>query len=1017
MISHDPRGALTTLVATARGMTDAEAERFLATGVYPDLSQPPADDAELSEADGTGLAPDEVRALLAGEVITAAGGLAAPPHTTFKFNPGQDRWPPGTPGGLGGQWKDDGLPGVDAPSASAPTGKLVKPAIIYKKHVDGAVVARRGGRRLRWNAGAKKYSAEELEDGAWVEKQQLTKTAAYSELKDGDWREASGVTDAPTTAPPAAPPVASEEPEVDTTSESPKLSEKLQPDPQTRSDHLRGKLFSALVDPEFMTENDFGGQGEIRFAEMLAFTDSKTGLHTRVTGVDFMGDGFQGRGMITDASGVDVGRFEVSVGQDAEGVYFARIDDVAIGNDDAGTSAKGRGFGSRWYTDLESELRIENVSYVELEDHSRGFWDRFGFVPEREGTEIMKRKNLQDVEASSETLELGRPVVEPAEKIGETVVPPPDPVARFDSPTSAHIDLTPEQREIDSRIRAAFRALEGRTDLPESTKEIVPGKSPQRLMRSSGYVSFADLREELADIPREQLDEVLIKLSSGNGDKSVFITPENAQFGLLQRDRDAALIKGNQPKHWLKIMPDGLPPATQVDPESAPAVAESEVPEIEAPTVETPSVSDATRTYTGPRFELPGGAAVAAAADEYRRRRKIDVEFESALDERARQLQKDDPSTYGGFGGYMKAKDFVRNMVAWETGYDETASETALTALYDVLPQKEYALRDNVVRRVSMEAALDARISEFARKNNLEDTPELREDLARRTREAFADKKIAIRVTPKNLEHILGDGRFKSQFETGKSKGLNNTSARAAAEHMWFGVDPAVNRNVEQRPIYGYVAEDGIRPAGFTDGSLGGLSTDALSQYGTIQVVFKDDVRDRTTAMYGDSLNHAAWGMPSPVNDPAWYSFSPTTTATPLSATYTELDRDPEDFRARSQTYSEAQIHGGVSTDDIAEVVFPSKPTAQLQKALADRGIPWRVLTLKSAAQEGDPVAVKYAEQQRDYALAEIKRLEERLADPRFMGDSDYRSDIKKMQKVLKTAEDALAVKSREEES
>ncbi len=120
-----------------------------------------------------------------------ANQRALPPavvaSAAFKFSPGQERWPGGTPGGLGGQWKDDGVPDVDVPSA--PTGKKVLPAIIYKKHKDGAVVAQRGSRRFRWDAGSKKFAAEEREGDAWVEKAQLTKTAAYAEMKDGDWHE------------------------------------------------------------------------------------------------------------------------------------------------------------------------------------------------------------------------------------------------------------------------------------------------------------------------------------------------------------------------------------------------------------------------------------------------------------------------------------------------------------------------------------------------------------------------------------------------------------------------------------------------------------------------------------------------------------------------------------------------------------------------------------------------------------------------------------------------------------
>lgn len=56
------------------------------------------------------------------------------------------------------------------------------------------------------------------------------------------------------------------------------------------------------------------------------------------------------------------------------------------------------------------------------------------------------------------------------------------------------------------------------------------------------------------------------------------------------------------------------------------------------------------------------------------------------------------------------------------------------------------------------------------------------------------------------------------------------------------------------------------------------------------------------------------------------------------------MERDPESEGARATYYIEAQVHGGVSTDDIEEVVFPSTPSPKLRAALEARGVPWRVI-------------------------------------------------------------------------
>lgn len=178
---------LDVMVEAQRGMSTAEAMHFLRTGELPDLSQPPAEDVEPPEPDV--LTPDEALRFLAGEQLTAAAGFLVPSslhcelpgREAFKFDPNQPR-------DSEGRWSEVPGTGVDVPKVAAP-GKKVLPAVIYKKHADGAVVARRGDRRLRWDAGGKKFVAEEREGGDWVEREQLTKTAAYNEMKNGEWAE------------------------------------------------------------------------------------------------------------------------------------------------------------------------------------------------------------------------------------------------------------------------------------------------------------------------------------------------------------------------------------------------------------------------------------------------------------------------------------------------------------------------------------------------------------------------------------------------------------------------------------------------------------------------------------------------------------------------------------------------------------------------------------------------------------------------------------------------------------
>lgn len=108
--------------------------------------------------------------------------------------------------------------------------------------------------------------------------------------------------------------------------------------------------------------------------------------------------------------------------------------------------------------------------------------------------------------------------------------------------------------EVENRVRAAFRALRGRTDLEEGGTEfsMMPGMTPQRLMRQGGYVSIADLRDEVgSDIPRAELDEALKRIAIH--DPGANAVPESAQGSLTAHQRAGAIHFGDQDKHWLII--------------------------------------------------------------------------------------------------------------------------------------------------------------------------------------------------------------------------------------------------------------------------------------------------------------------------------------------------------------------------------------------------------------------------------------------------------------------------------
>lgn len=78
------------------------------------------------------------------------------------------------------------------------------------------------------------------------------------------------------------------------------------------------------------------------------------------------------------------------------------------------------------------------------------------------------------------------------------------------------------------------------------------------LMRRRGRgesIPLADVREALGDLSRAEQDETLRRLSrpGPDGERLIGLLPESDQKNLTQRERDAALELGNQPKHNVAV--------------------------------------------------------------------------------------------------------------------------------------------------------------------------------------------------------------------------------------------------------------------------------------------------------------------------------------------------------------------------------------------------------------------------------------------------------------------------------
>lgn len=197
--------------------------------------------------------------------------------------------------------------------------------------------------------------------------------------------------------------------------------------------------------------------------------------------------------------------------------------------------------------------------------------------------------------------------------------------------------------------------------------------------------------------------------------------------------------------------------------------------------------------------------------------------------------------------------------------------------------------------------------------------------------ELMENAQIKVRAPVDAVEEIVDDGRFKTQFETKTSGGQYAPDDRRKLEKKLFGYDE--DTPDEERPIYGYVRD---RTSDEPDGRF-------LDGYGGAEFRLTEEAKDRATFTYGDSLaanpDVTRGGkpnvIPSPVKDP-----------NPRSADVKALQKIADGDVERpgdNSYYTEAQIHEGVTMEDVDEVVFQALPSDSIQSTLDDADIDWRV--------------------------------------------------------------------------
>jgi len=177
-------------------------------------------------------------------------------------------------------------------------------------------------------------------------------------------------------------------------------------------------------------------------------------------------------------------------------------------------------------------------------------------------------------------------------------------------------------------------------------------------------------------------------------------------------------------------------------------------------------------------------------------------------------------------------------------------------------------------------------------------------------------KPITVGVDENVLPKVVADGRFKSQFETGRSNGSYEPDYRAQFERKAFGLP--LDLPPHERPIYGHIADRD--------------TFDTARTYGNWGAVLDPRVNERSTFYFGDSLGSAPEYGP--------YPFKSLTSDPELKDRFREYMRaaldgykgDLANFTPRNLKgflengdvpghYVEAQIQGGLPWNEVRALV------------------------------------------------------------------------------------------------
>jgi hypothetical protein len=222
---------------------------------------------------------------------------------------------------------------------------------------------------------------------------------------------------------------------------------------------------------------------------------------------------------------------------------------------------------------------------------------------------------------------------------------------------------------------------------------------------------------------------------------------------------------------------------------------------------------------------------------------------------------------------------------------------------------------------------------------------EMKKQVVAKLQPLVDDSHVWIRVPPRKLATILSDKKFKSLAESkkmGSAKAVKLAEYLPMREQIESRLFMTEEIDDEKKPIYGYLSDspDG-HGRGFSDGRQ------EVDVYGTMAVKLKPSTRARTSMTVGDSLNMnqpvrvGGRLIPSMMDDVQAESLLGNMGGTLIDASG---DDNIKSIIDATYDYVEAQVHGGVSLEDIDEIVFHEPPAEVAIRRLDKLGIPHRTV-------------------------------------------------------------------------